>query len=59
MTEKTRAYIYRIVIAASPIVVFYGLATAEETALWVALIANALGVALAVANTSTEAPGDD
>jgi hypothetical protein len=59
MTETTRAYIYRILLALSPIVVFYGLATAEEVALWVALIANALGVALAVANTSTEAAGDE
>lgn len=59
MTEATRAYIYRILIAVSPIVVFYGLATAEEAALWVTLIANALGVALAAINTSTGLPTDD
>lgn len=54
MNEQTRAYIYRILLGASPIVVFYGLATAEEVALWIALVANVLGISLAVANTSTK-----
>lgn len=54
MTEQTRAYIYRILLGLSPIVVFYGWATAEEAALWLALIANALGVSLAAFNTSTK-----
>lgn len=55
MNQTTRAYIYRIVLGLSPIAVFYGLVTSEEAALWVALIANALGVSLAAANTSTKA----
>lgn len=54
MNEQTRAYIYRIVLGLSPLAVFYGLVTSEEAALWVALIANALGVTLAAANTSTK-----
>ena len=54
MNQSTRAYIYRIVLGFSPIAVFYGLVTSEEAALWVALIANALGVGLAAANTSTK-----
>ena len=54
MNEATRAYIYRILLAASPLVVFYGLATADEVALWIALGANILGVTLAAANTTTK-----
>lgn len=55
MSEQTRAYIYRIIVlGVSPLAVFYGLATAEEAALWVALIANILGVSMAMANTSTK-----
>lgn len=54
MTEQIRAYIYRIVLGLSPLAVFYGLATTQEAALWVALIANALSVGLAAVNTSTE-----
>jgi hypothetical protein len=54
MNQTTRAYIYRIVLGLSPIAVFYGLVTTEEVALWVALIANVLGVTLAAANTTTK-----
>ncbi len=57
MTETTRAYIYRVLLGLSPIVVFYGIVTAEEAALWLALIANALGVTLAAFNTSTKDNG--
>jgi hypothetical protein len=53
MKESTRAYIYRILLGASPLVVFYGIASADEVALWIALGANILGISLAVANTST------
>lgn len=54
MNEATRAYIYRILLGASPLVVFYGIATADEVALWVTLGANVLGISLAVANTTTK-----
>jgi hypothetical protein len=57
LTETTRAYIYRVLLGLSPIVVFYGIVTAEEAALWLALIANALGVTLAAFNTSTKDNG--
>lgn len=51
---ELRKWIYRILAAAGPIVVFYGLATAEEVALWLGLGATILGtpgVLLADANT--------
>lgn len=53
LKESTRAYIYRILMSVSPIVVGYGLLTGEQAALWLSLIANILGVTLAAANTST------
>lgn len=53
MTEKQRAYIYRALVAAAPIVAFYGIATETELALWLALAGTLLGNGLAVANTST------
>lgn len=43
MTEQTRAYIYRILIAIGAVVAGYGLISSEELALW-------LGVATAVLN---------
>jgi hypothetical protein len=42
-SEKTRGYIYRILVAVGAVVAGYGLITAEELALW-------LGVATAVLN---------
>ena len=49
-----RRYLYAILAAAGPIVVFYGLATSEEVALWLGLGATVLGTpasTLAAANT--------
>lgn len=57
-TPKRRAWIYNVVIAAGPIIIFYGLATAEEFALWGGLLATVLGTgpaALARANVNPEA----
>lgn len=34
---ELRAWLYRVLAAAGPIVVFYGLMTAEEAALWIGL----------------------
>lgn len=48
-----RKYIYGVLAAAGPIVVFYGLATTEEVALWLGVGATILGTptgALAAAN---------
>jgi hypothetical protein len=53
-SERTRAYIYRLLLAAGPVAVFYGLVTEQELAVWLTLAAQALGVGLAVANTTTK-----
>lgn len=49
-----RLWLYRVLAAAGPIAVFYGLATSEEVALWIGLggviLATPAG-ALAAANT--------
>lgn len=55
-TPTVRAWIYRIILSAAPLVVFYGLLTQEAAALWVALVATLLGNGMAVANTTTKDP---
>jgi hypothetical protein len=55
-TPKVRAWIYRIIVSAAPLAVFYGLLTSEAAALWTALIATLLGNGLAALNTSTKDP---
>lgn len=52
MNEKTRAYIYRILLAVGTLVAGYGLLTPNELALWIGVITAALNV-LPAANTST------
>lgn len=54
MSETTRAYIYRILVAAAPLAAAYGLVTNETLALWLALAAAVLGTGLAAANTATK-----
>lgn len=51
--EKTRAYIYRVLLAVSPVVAFYGYMTQEELALWLGVASTALNV-LPALNTSTK-----
>lgn len=53
-SEKVRAYIYRILLAVSPLVAFYGLLSAEEVTLWLGVAGTALNI-LPVMNTSTKA----
>ena len=57
-SAKVRGYLYGLMVAASPIVVFYGLMTLAEVGLWIAFGGVALGVsnAIAVANLP-KAPG--
>lgn len=52
-SEPTRAWIYRILVAAIPILIAYGVLDAEDAALWVALAGALLGFGLATANTTT------
>lgn len=60
LPEHQRAYIYRIVLAAIPLLVLYGLLSEAEAAEWGYLVAAILGVAadsLAVKNTTTKRDG--
>lgn len=53
-SEKTRAYVYRVAVAALPLLVLLGLVSGDAVPAIVALLAAALLPALAAANTSTE-----
>lgn len=53
-SEAVRAYFYRIVLLAQPLVIAYGLTTSEKAALWAAVIGAVLATGLATANTSTK-----
>lgn len=51
--KKLRAWIYSILVAAGPLVTFYGIASADEVVLWLGLGGTVLGVpagTLAVSN---------
>lgn len=51
--EKVRAYIYRVLLAVSPVVAFYGYLTQEEIALWLGVASTVLNV-LPALNTTTK-----
>jgi hypothetical protein len=53
-SEKVRAYIYRVLLAVSPVIAFYGYLSNEELALWLGVASTVLNV-LPVMNTSTKA----
>jgi len=53
-SPAVRKYLYAVLAAVGPLVVFYGLATAEEVALWLGIGATVLGTptgTLAAVNT--------
>ena len=57
MTESTRAYIYRVLTAAVPILVAYGAIAEADVAMWLGLVGAVLGAgghALASANSETK-----
>jgi hypothetical protein len=54
--EKVRAYIYRVLLATSPVIAFYGFLTQEELALWLGVASTVLNI-LPVMNTSTKDNG--
>lgn len=54
MPESTRAYLYRVVLAALPILTAYGVVADNRAPLFAALAASVLSVGLATANTSTK-----
>lgn len=51
--ENVRGYIYRILTYASPIAVYYGLASNQEAGLWLALAAAILGLGNGLASMNT------
>lgn len=53
-SEKTRAYLYRVSVGVLPLLVAYGVLSAEDAPLWLAAAGAVLNTALAAANTSTE-----
>ena len=54
MNESTRAYIYRILVAVSLVVVARGLVSESEVTLWLGVAAAVLGNGLAAVNTTTK-----
>ena len=57
MSESTRAYIYRVILAVMAIALFKGLVTQDELPLYLEVILSLLGLGsagLATANTSTK-----
>lgn len=52
--ERTRAWLYRVLLTLQPLIVAYGVASSEQAAMWVAVVAAVLGTGLASANTSTK-----
>lgn len=56
MNERTRAYLYRVLLAVVPLVQAYGILDESTAALVVSLIGAVLGVGLATLNTSTDKP---
>lgn len=51
--EQIRAYVYRILMAAGAVAMFYGILSNEELAVWLGLAGVALNV-LPATNTSTK-----
>lgn len=51
MSEQTRGYIYRILVAVGAVVAGYGFISAEELALWLGVAIAALNI-MPSANTS-------
>jgi len=56
LSEPTRAWIYRVLTAAVPLTIAYGVTTEATAALWLALAQAVLGLGLAARNTSTKGP---
>jgi hypothetical protein len=52
-SEQTRAWLYRILTAAVPLLIAHGAMEEQTATLWLALAAATLGLGLATANTST------
>lgn len=53
LSQNTRAYIYRVALAAGTVAAFYGWLSNEEIAIWGGLAATLLSTGLAAGNTKT------
>lgn len=53
LSQNTRAYIYRVALAAGGVAAFYGWLSHEEVAVWGGFAATVLGTGLAAVNTKT------
>lgn len=56
-SEAVRAWIYRVLTAAVPIVTAYGIVNEQQASLWLGLAGAVLGTGLAALNTSTSPYG--
>lgn len=56
MNERTRAYLYRVLLAAIPLLQAYGIVEDEQVPLIVGLVGAVLATGLATLNTSTDKP---
>ncbi len=54
MSETTRAWIYRGLLALVALAIVYGLVTDEQAAAWIAVASAVLGNGLAAVNTTTK-----
>lgn len=50
-TEQSRGYVYRVLIAAGGVLIFYGVATSEEVAIWLGVATTLLNI-MPAANTT-------
>jgi hypothetical protein len=53
MTETTRAWVYRGLLALVALAIVYGLVSQEQAAAWVGVVSAIAGNGLATLNTST------
>lgn len=56
MSETTRGWIYRILLAVVALAVIYGLVTDEQAAAWIGVAGALLGNGLATVNTTVRKP---
>lgn len=52
MKESTRHYIYKVLLAAQPLVAAYGIMAEETSVLWLSFASAVLATGLATKNTS-------
>lgn len=55
LPQALRGWIYRIATIAAPFILYYGLASDDEVALWIGGITSLLGFGLASVNTPVKA----